>query len=123
MNNKAKHTTLKSLETRLAESNAKISNFESQIQEVRKSLKEERKRNDSLKKEIEKLKHTSKELIISEHATLRYIERVLGIDISEIHKKMLPEYLGAAKIINNGKYGIGDNHRIVVKDNVVVTVE
>lgn len=42
-----------------------------------------------VEKEIDELSIDSDELIITEHAYLRYLERVEGIDLQEVHKKIL----------------------------------
>lgn len=63
-------------------------------------------------------------MIVSEHAIIRYIERVLGISIDEISQKILGnEIEKQIETLGNGTYPINDNEfKIVVKDNVVVTI-
>lgn len=66
----------------------------------------------------------NKKLTVSEHAIIRYVERVLGINIEDIENKILNqttchlvEELGNGRYpCNNGKF------MIVVKDGCVVTV-
>lgn len=64
------------------------------------------------------------EIIISEHAILRYIERVLAIPLEEINQKLLPDKLmEQIKILGDGSYPVEEGkYRIIVKDNVIVTV-
>lgn len=62
---------------------------------------------------------------LSEHAILRYFERVVGIDTDAIKPLIftedmmeLIETLGGEK----GKYPHKDGFMVVIKDNVVVTI-
>lgn len=60
---------------------------------------------------------------ISEHAILRYLERVKGIDIPEIEKEILTDdVLSFVETLGgSGKYPIG-NFQIVMKDYTITTV-
>lgn len=59
---------------------------------------------------------------ISDHACLRYLERVKGIDIEAIKAEMRSPGLQAAEMFGSpvviGRHG----ERLVIKDGVVVTV-
>lgn len=78
---------------------------------------------NNLMEKIERLKQSGN-LIVSEHAIIRYIERVLGINIEEVTNKIVPEEIKKQiEILGNGTYSVDDGEfRIVLKDNVVVTV-
>jgi len=109
--------------------------------QVRKSqleieLKELRDRSKELDKKITdintSLNRVNKEMndlheqqpTISEHAILRYAERVLGIDIDKIKKDLLTDE--NVKIINqlrNCKLPIGNKYKVVVRNKVIITVE
>ena len=72
--------------------------------------------------EIKKLKEGNK-IIVSEHAMLRYIERVLGIDLKEIERRILTDEVKEQyKIVGNGRFPINDEFRALIRDNVVVTI-
>lgn len=61
-------------------------------------------------------------LIISEHAMLRYMERVKHLDIDELKMLIAPE--NTRKLIERfgqGKFPAG-THNLVVKNNTVLTV-
>lgn len=74
-----------------------------------------------VKGKIEKL--SQKELIISEHAFLRYLERVEGINLEEIQAKILTkELMMKYKTLGNGTFPIGD-FKIVIRNNTVVTIK
>ena len=75
-----------------------------------------------IREEIKKLKEGNK-IIVSEHAMLRYIERVLGIDLKEIEKCILTDEVKEQyKIVGNGRFPINDEFRALIRDNVVVTI-
>lgn len=64
-------------------------------------------------------------LRVTNHALLRYLERHLKLDIEQLRADVLPQdalMLHAITVLGNGTYPVGDSHRIVVKDNTVVTV-
>lgn len=79
---------------------------------------------NTLKQKILNLSKNAETLTISEHAIIRYVERVLGIYLDEISKRILPdeqahliETLGDGHFpVNNGEF------KIVVKNGIVVTL-
>ena len=75
-----------------------------------------------LKKIIDSLNRNSN-VKVSEHAIIRYMERVKGVDISEIEKEILTDdvLLWVEKLGGSGKYPVSDFH-IVMKDYTVTTV-
>ena len=71
---------------------------------------------------IESLKQKDSKTIITEHAILRYLERIIGIDIEAVKKEILPEEVEQLiKVMPNGTFQC-ITHKIVVKDNTIVTV-
>lgn len=77
---------------------------------------------NNLKAEIEKL-DSDGVLKVSEHAIVRYFERVKGFDIQEIEKEILSEQVLALvdKLGVNGTYP-NDGFSIVLKNGTVATV-
>ena len=114
---------IKGLETRRNKLQAERKQLNIEIQDKQKESSEMKSRIDMLQKKIEKLKSKKpNDLIVSEHSLLRYIERVIGIDLEEIRAKILPDdKVSEIKAMGNCSYGLGD-HTIKVKDGVVVTV-
>ena len=98
------------------------------LQLSEKTLKQEiltKKNNlNTIKQRIINLSKSEDGLTISEHAILRYIERVMGVNIENIADKVLPadevsmiEHLGNGHFpINNGEF------KIIVKNGIVITV-
>lgn len=89
-------------------------------------LKEIRSKRRLINKKIKKIKKNN--MIISEHAIIRYMERVKGIDIEEIKKEMVGER--EKSIIKT----LGDccipveptenkkGYKLKVRENVIVTI-
>ena len=89
---------------------AKQKEYEQKLEAVRR-----------LKKEISKLDDET--LKVSEHAIVRYFERVKGYDISEIEKEILSE--SVIKLVEqlggNGSYP-NENFSVVMRNYTVTTV-
>ena len=100
----------------------------SSLKEIRATQGDLQKKQNKLTEELEELNikigaQGNEEPVISEHAILRYMERVLNMDIERI-KAMIVDSNTAALIKNlkTAKIPVGDGIRLVVKDNVVVSV-
>lgn len=79
---------------------------------------------NSIKKEIEQLeKIENNEFRVSEHAIIRYFERVKGIDIEEVQKEILNEKIkDMTKTIGcNGTFP-NNGFSVIIKDSTVTTV-
>jgi predicted transcriptional regulator len=62
--------------------------------------------------------------VVSEHAQLRYLERVQGLDLQAVQNAILTRpVVEAAMRMGDGKFPSGDGFRAVVRSNTVVTVE
>lgn len=74
-----------------------------------------------LKFKLEKI--LTREVAISDHALLRYIERVKGVDIESIKEEMLKDskIIDAIKILNSGTFPI-QGCSLIVKDNIITTI-
>jgi len=99
---------------------AQVNDFNNQINDLDRSISaaftEIRKIEESLKKS------TRKEVIVSEHAILRFIERVIGVDLEEIQEKILPPGNSEAVMsFGDGTFPV-DDHIIQVRNGVIVTV-
>lgn len=66
---------------------------------------------------------TANRLVVTEHALLRYLQRVEGIDLEAVCQAIAtPELEHAVATLGNGKYPIGNGVRVTVIDRKVVTV-
>lgn len=93
-----------------------VNNNVSKCKTLRKSINEK-------EKEIKKIS-TSKKTIVSEHAILRYLERVCGMDIENVKTLILNEEFKTLKSLTNGDGAININGiSYILKDNVIVTIK
>ena len=114
-----KNETIKTLLRREKELISEIEDIKGKKKEIDKNLEIKRKKLEGVKA---KIANAQESVIVSEHAVIRYIERVLGIDIKEIEKKIVDEE--TEKIIremrpsriNKGEFSI------LIKDSTVTTV-
>jgi len=53
---------------------------------------------------------------------LRYIERVMGIDLSLIEKKIKTEIQSIYEKMGDGMYPIGDGNKVKIKDGNIITI-
>lgn len=61
-------------------------------------------------------------IAVTEHAIVRYVERVLGINADELCAKIIPEANQAAICaLGDGEYPIGDTHKVRIIDRCVIT--
>lgn len=76
----------------------------------------------SLDREIARLEAQREEPVVTEHATLRWLERVHGIDVASIKQEILTEeFRKQLETIPSGKFK-RNGVTIVVKNREVVTV-
>lgn len=63
------------------------------------------------------------EPMVSDRAVVRYLERVVGVDVEALRREILHlnERVAVGEL-GDGKYPLGNGFRAVVKNNVVVTV-
>jgi predicted nuclease with TOPRIM domain len=124
MNAVAVESLLKQKQTYLNKLNGEIEAKKTEKSHLDKELNVLIGKQKALNEEIKKLQENSGELIISEHAIIRYIERVIGININDIKEAIYSETLiNQVSILGNGNYPIGNGVKAVVKNNVVVTIE
>lgn len=74
------------------------------------------------KEELEKLQLHSGTFIVSEHAIIRYLQRVYKLDLEKLENEILTtELKDKIKTYGSGSYNL-DEFGIKVVDNVVVTI-
>lgn len=115
-----KNLSVKQLERRIADLNGEVTELQLKQSVTAKQIMEAKGKCGKLRAT---LRSKTANLVVSEHAMLRYLERVELVDLQEIAALVLPEdKKETIKTLGSGKYPIND-HRVVVVDNVVVTVE
>jgi DNA gyrase/topoisomerase IV subunit A len=74
------------------------------------------------KDELESLKKNSNEVIVSEHAIIRYLQRIYKLDLEKLEDEILTDDIKEKiKMFGSGSYN-SDDFGIKVVDNIVVTV-
>ena len=114
-----KNESIKILLRKEKELVSEIEDIKGKKKEIDKNLEIKRKKLEGVKA---KIANAQESVIISEHAIIRYIERVLGIDIKEIEKNIVDEE--TEKIIMElrpSKICRGE-FSILIKDNTVTTI-
>ncbi|HCB1595204.1 TPA: hypothetical protein MYP09_001418 [Citrobacter farmeri] len=123
MNKNTTSSEYKQLNTLIAKIDAEIITNKEEIKLKQKELSVKESKKKELQERLDELRSSSTEPIVSEHAILRYLERVEGLNIEEVKAKILTDKVKAqinfAKSceINNSQY------KIVVKNNVIVTIK
>lgn len=114
---------LKKLQVQLQNAVSNESNSLKKFNEVRREYETAKQERLDLEKKIQS---ASIEPKISEHALLRYIERVYGIDLEAIQEKILTEQnKKAIRLIVNGKLPLGaehSNHKAIIQNMTIVSI-
>ena len=93
-----------------------------ELKELQRSVAHKETQIKKHEEELLKMQENSKSLIVSEHALLRYLERVYKLDLAKLENEIVPKELQR----QIGEYGNGtyktENFSIKVVENVIVTV-
>ena len=113
---------LKQLETLLNKTQNDFDVLNTKIANDQRVLASKKKAIENIKSQIQAIS-ANKEITISEHALLRYLERVSKVDTESVKKNMItPELLTMVETLGgNGKYPVGDI-TLVMRDYVVTTI-
>lgn len=109
---------IKALKSRITKTRAEMDSAKIEMQMAQRRMSELQSMVSKMENELKAMEGSK--VTVTEHAILRYLERVRGIDLEEVENTILPEAY-REKLIN-GKIPI-NGFRIVVKDNTVITVE
>ena len=112
----------KSLKIRLSKLKIERGGVISAIEEMQKESKQKQKLINSLQTELNDIANP-RDIIISEHAVLRYLERVEGMNMEELYEKILPASKKETLIaLGNCKFK-QPTHNLIIKNGTVVTIE
>jgi hypothetical protein len=118
----ANSNELKTLQRQKEESRRSMAESSQKIKEAKEELARHERAAKETERKIEALKQ--REPIISEHALLRYFERVENRDLDTIRAWLLPpDVKERLDSFPSGTFQIGHGYKVVIKDRVVVTVE
>lgn len=112
----------KKLSSQKAALNAEITAIKSEISMKSRELTQKERHRNEISTQLAKLDQEDT-LKVSEHAYLRYFERILGFNLKDIEGKMLTDDVKRmiATLGNSGEYPAG-NFSVRLKNGVVVTV-
>ena len=114
--------TLKGLESQLARLESDLATCKSIIREKNIELNAIQK---NISKDLIESLTINEELIVSEHAVLRYLERVQGQKIEDIQSEILTDtFKKLAKTLGDGKIPL-DKHpgfSAIIKNGIIVTI-
>lgn len=113
---------LKSLETQLKKAEIEHEALKDQQRELSKKISLSSDKVTGLMQRIAAFKAVG-DLVVSEHAILRYLERMGIVDVGDLEKRIATEDIKKqVELLGDGKYPLG-SLRAVVRNNTVVTVE
>ena len=123
------HARLKKLQTLESEAKAKLATVKEEQREASRRVNEATNELKEIKKEIRELTVGSPTIVVTEHAILRYFERVLGFDLEEIKAQIVPKQTQEqANHFGGGTFPVHPSNpehpefKIRVRNNTVVTV-
>lgn len=115
---------LKGLQTRRETLRVQLNQAIEDEKEAGRIVRDIRGRLASVEEQIRRLSEESAGVVVTEHALLRYVERVLGVDLEEIKKKILPPATEAAvKRFKGGTFPVeGTDFKVRAKNGAIVTI-
>jgi hypothetical protein len=117
---------LKVLQTRRGAQEVLVDEARRAVKEAQSRLTTESNKLDEIDRAIFNLADQAKEPVVTEHALLRYVERVMGVDLDEIRAQILNESaVGLINQLRTAKIPMrqGSGFRLVVRDRTVVSIE
>lgn len=117
--------TRKKLESQLAKQVSEIEASKIEVGNLQKQLAQKEKAAKELREKIAALAAKKrKEIGITEHALLRYLERVKGMDLAALEQEIITEKIRGlvAELGGSGQYPSGEGYAVVMKDFQIVTI-
>ena len=114
---------LKGLQSRLTRAKADVVLLKQAFTCAQREFSLKSKEVETLELKINELQSATDEPIVSEHAVLRWLERVEGMDINAIRARILDaKTVSAIQFAKSGKVK-KDGYTLIFKNSVIVTVE
>lgn len=119
-----KSQELKQLKSRSTKLTVECGELDKQVKKLQRKFNSTSNELSQLDKKIKNLESSScGDLIVTEHAVIRYIERVMGIDLVQVTSQILTKDVEQmAKSLGSGKFPTGNGFRAIVKGNSIVSV-
>lgn len=113
--------SLKQLQSRKTRLEVDLSELAKDLRALKRKHNQTANQLSSVRHEINQLQNSN--IIVSEHAILRYLERSKGVDIEVIKNEILTESTRLLILkMGNGKYPVGQGLRVCVKNNTIVSI-
>ncbi len=117
------HAELKALQVQITKAEAEHASLQQEQRDASIAADRASKKLKALKQKLADHTQSSAVPIVSEHALLRYIERIHGIDIEEVRKRILtPTTIQAARVVKSGAFPLECGGRAVIKNNTIVSI-
>jgi len=114
---------LKQLESRLSRLRAERDAAKAALTEAQQAYQATCTKVRAVETEIEELKTSAPEPVVTEHALLRYLERVHGIDLEQLKAEMVtPVIAEQIRTLKSCRLPIGNGACLVVEGRIVKTV-
>ena len=123
MNQLKTANTLKGLKTQLTELELEALNLKTEENKIKNRIESNKHKIDNIRTQIENIQ--SREITISEHAILRYLERVKMIDIKNIPGEIITDDLKemVEKLGGSGVFPIKDKgFSVRMKNHSIITI-
>ncbi|MDO4813540.1 MAG: hypothetical protein Q3988_00440 [Gemella sp.] len=116
---------LKKLQSMLASVESELNTLTIKEKQIKTEISTKKQSVNMIKQKIQALSKNSDEITVSEHAIVRYLERVMEIDMEDFVDKILPEEdKKVIKKLGNGQYSVNQgSHIVVVRNGVVMTIK
>lgn len=120
------YVELKHLTTRREQAERRLKALRDELTSLDQKIRTETREIGNIDAQIVQLqakaKNQTKTVLFTEHAILRYLERVKGLDLAQVKKEMVPDLVTQQiRALGNGEYPVG-THSVKVKDNTVITI-
>lgn len=120
---KSKADKLKNIRKQIKDTSIELETEQTIVAKKNNNILRLKSKFDSLKTQLSKLElHEEKSVTISDHALLRYVERVCDVDVDSIRKQLIDKLNPMFETLGDGTYHIKDNLKIIIRNGNAVTV-
>jgi hypothetical protein len=113
---------IKKIQVQITECRSMIQKYRDIAKEASESVDLEKIKLERLEAELKRLEQSGKQPKVTEHAIIRYVERVYGISQQELTDSIIGNYGEAIRQIQNGEIKTAGGYTLRVKNSVVVTI-
>jgi len=115
-------TKIKNLQVMITKIKLEIDDLKTQQRSISESMNKKLSMLQKYEEDVQSIKERAKDLILSEHAILRYLERVYKLDTNKLYEEIVTQELKHNyERLGNGSYSVQDC-MVKIVDNVIVTV-